>query len=166
MLERRPLVIGARPTPGLDQVARRIEFHDRRRTPPDRTRFVGLKRGWPLDNPDMIARIHRHAGDRANDPVIGQRLWPERINAIRRRLRRSSQQRKQKNQSRKAVHIPGHYRKSLMVSYRSFHLRRLSMTHNPDRRTALLGLAVAAGTAAFGSTSARAAQGSGASLPA
>ena len=40
------------------------------------------------------------------------------------------------------------------------------MTHNPDRRTALLGLAVAAGTAAFGSASAKAAQSSGASLPA
>src|SRR5436190_2011184 len=39
------------------------------------------------------------------------------------------------------------------------------MTHNPDRRTALLGLAVAAGTAAFGSTSAKAAQGPGASVP-
>src|SRR5437867_3533773 len=39
------------------------------------------------------------------------------------------------------------------------------MTHNPDRRTALLGLAVAAGTAAFGSTSANAAQSPGASVP-
>ena len=34
------------------------------------------------------------------------------------------------------------------------------MTHNPDRRIALLGLAVAAGTAALGSKSAKAAQAS------
>ena len=39
------------------------------------------------------------------------------------------------------------------------------MTHNPDRRIALLGLAVAAGTAALGSKSAKAAQASRASKP-
>jgi hypothetical protein len=39
------------------------------------------------------------------------------------------------------------------------------MTHNPDRRIALLGLAVAAGTAALGSKSTEAAQASRASMP-
>jgi hypothetical protein len=33
----------------------------------------------PLDDPDMVLRIHRHPGHLAQDPVVGQRLRPERI---------------------------------------------------------------------------------------
>ena len=41
-----------------------------------------------MDDPDVIARIHRHADGGAEDPVVRQRLGPERIHLETRRTRR------------------------------------------------------------------------------
>ena len=78
VFELRPLVAGARSAPARQQRAVGIELEDRRRGAPDRSRLVGLQRGWPMDDPDVIAGIHRDAGDRAEDPVVRQRLRPRR----------------------------------------------------------------------------------------
>jgi hypothetical protein len=43
------------------------------------SRFVFGQRARPLVDPDMVLRVDRHAADLAHDPIVGQRLGPERI---------------------------------------------------------------------------------------
>ena len=40
-----------------------------------------------MDDPDVILRVHRHADRRAEQPVVGERLRPHRIDLEARRLR-------------------------------------------------------------------------------
>ena len=41
--------------------------------------FLGLERAWPMNDPDVIVRIDGQADGLADDPMIRQRLGPERI---------------------------------------------------------------------------------------
>ncbi len=82
------------PAPGppqwLDECAGLIELEHRRRR---KTALVGGRRvrgrahlrsrvervGAAVDDPDVVLRVDRDAGDRAEEPVIRQRLGPERV---------------------------------------------------------------------------------------
>ena len=80
--------------PALDEVAVGVELHDRRRR---RAAFVArrLQRGAflvvgerarPLQHPDMVVGIDGDARHLAQQPVVGQRLGPERIDLELRRV--------------------------------------------------------------------------------
>jgi hypothetical protein len=93
----RPVVtqIVARPAPRFDDVAGLIEHQHRRRRHAafgawrreGCALLVVRERARPLEHPDIVLRIDRHAADLTEDPVVGQRLWPVRIDAKRRALR-------------------------------------------------------------------------------
>jgi hypothetical protein len=87
----RPVValIVTRPAPRLDQIAGLIEHqHRRRRHAALRARrrqrrallIVG-ERARPLEYPDIVLGIDRHAADLAEDPIVRQRFRPIRIDA-------------------------------------------------------------------------------------
>ena len=88
VVRRRPLVAFTRPTPVAHEIAFRIELEHRRRAG---TAFAGRRlqlepllvvaerRGSAMDDPDVIALVDRHTDRRSEDPMIGQRLGPERI---------------------------------------------------------------------------------------
>ena len=82
VLELRPLVAGAGPAPRRHERAVGVELEHRRRRLPDRSRFVRLQRRRAMRDPDVIARVDRDAGDRADNPAVRQRLRPQRIDAI------------------------------------------------------------------------------------
>ena len=81
VLELRPLVAGARAAPRRDERAVGVEFEHRRRGAPDRSRLVRLQRRRAMGDPDVVARIDGDADDRADDPVVRQRLRPGGIDA-------------------------------------------------------------------------------------
>ena len=100
VVRRRPFELAAlaRTAPVADQVAVRIELEHRRR----RNAALGERRilrgadlvdraegAWrvPVDDPDVIAGVDRDADRRAEDPVVRQRLGPERIDLEARRHR-------------------------------------------------------------------------------
>jgi hypothetical protein len=97
VLLQRPVVaeIISGPAPRLDDVTRLIEhqhrwrrhaaFGARRRQ--RRALLVVGQRARPLEHPDIVLRIDRHAADLTQDPIVGQRFWPERIDTKHRALR-------------------------------------------------------------------------------
>src|SRR5262249_5463133 len=84
----RPLIILARPAPGRDQIAGRVELEHRRRT---FAAFAGRRiqfsptlvvvqaRRTAVDDPDVFSGVDRHADRIAEQPMIWKRLWPHRI---------------------------------------------------------------------------------------
>ena len=79
-----------------DEVARRVELEDRRRRHAalvggfrvGRRADLGARRHRvvaAVHDPDVILRVDGDAGDRSEQPVIRQRLGPERIDLERRR---------------------------------------------------------------------------------
>ena len=78
-----------------DQLAGRVELeHERRGRAADargrrgqhHSLLVGFERvGAAVHDPDVILRVDGDAGDRAEHPVVGQRLRPERIDRVGRR---------------------------------------------------------------------------------
>ena len=93
----RPLVAFTRSAPVADEIAFRIELeHGRRagaalagrRIQLEALLVVAERRRSAMDDPDVIALIDRHADRRSEDPMIGQRLGPERIDFEVRRLNR------------------------------------------------------------------------------
>src|SRR5918993_5550816 len=91
----RPVVALAGATPGLDQLAVRIELQHRgrwhaafrARGAEARRLLVVGERLWPLHHPDMVLSIDRDARRLPHDPVIRQRLRPARVDLELRRLR-------------------------------------------------------------------------------
>ena len=89
VIRRRPVVVpGSRPAPRLHEVAGRIELEHRRRRHAAlaerrilrRADLVArVERVVAVDDEHVIVRVHAHADDVAEHPVIGQRLGPERI---------------------------------------------------------------------------------------
>src|SRR5207249_9778953 len=80
----RPVVALARAAPGLDEVARLVEFEHRRRG----HAFVALvfaHAGRALQDPGMALRVDRYARDLAPDPLARQ-LWPRGIRSEERRV--------------------------------------------------------------------------------
>ena len=83
---RRPIIAFPGSAPECSS-PRRVEFHDRRRGHAAfrprrvlrRALLVLGQRTRPMNDPDMVLRIDRDAADLAHDPVVGQRLGPERI---------------------------------------------------------------------------------------
>ena len=88
VVRRRPVVTVTGATPRADEVALLIELEDVRR------RNAALTRGrirhrtdlrdlvervLPMNDPDVVLGIDRHADDPAEDPVVRQRLRPQRI---------------------------------------------------------------------------------------
>jgi hypothetical protein len=89
----RPLVSLARPAPVAQQVPFLIELENRRRARAafallgfERLLVVAERGGAPMDDPHVIVGVDPHANRRAEDPVIGQRLRPQRIHFEARRL--------------------------------------------------------------------------------
>jgi hypothetical protein len=87
MLILEPVVALPGSAPCPEQIAVLVELHHGRRRHaafrPRRTErrrfFIIGKRARPLDNPDMILRVDRHACGLSHDPVIRQRLGPGRV---------------------------------------------------------------------------------------
>src|SRR5262245_52580356 len=85
-----------RPTPALDEGAVGVELHDRwrRRTALVARRAEGgallvfAERARTLQYPDVIVGVDGHAGNLPEQPVVGQRLGPERVDLELRRLGR------------------------------------------------------------------------------
>src|SRR5262249_8511139 len=87
----RPLVSGAFAAPALYVVTGAVELHDGRRfaagVPPRLLSDpVGVERPRTLDDPDVIVRIDVEARHLSENPLL-RKLWPERIDLVRRRLR-------------------------------------------------------------------------------
>ena len=82
-----PVVSGARTAPVADQIAFLIELKNRRRGRAalrdgrigGGMLFAGFERTDAMDDPDVILRVGRNADGLAENPVVGQRLGPERI---------------------------------------------------------------------------------------
>ena len=90
-----PVVAFARAAPVADQIARLIELEHGRRGRAalrDRRRIgvactsPGFERAGAMNDPDVILRIDRYADRLAEDPMIGQRLRPQRVHFESRRL--------------------------------------------------------------------------------
>jgi hypothetical protein len=79
VLELRPFIALCRSAPRREERTVAVKLKDRRRGAPDRSRLVRLQRGRPVDDPYVIAPIYRDADDRADDPVVRQRLGPCRV---------------------------------------------------------------------------------------
>ena len=87
VLRLRPLVVVGRAAPGLDDVALLGELDDRRgRAAALGERRVGVgaplllvEAAGPVDDPDVVARVDRHAHHVAQGPVVRERLGPVRI---------------------------------------------------------------------------------------
>ena len=87
VLGRRPIVALARPAPVLHQVAGLIEHQHRRgrhAAPHRRRTFLGralalVERTRALHDPDIVEAVGADARDLAEQPVVRQRLRPERI---------------------------------------------------------------------------------------
>ena len=70
-----------------DEVAGLIELqHRRRRRAALRdwrirggVQFTRFERSGAMNDPDMVLRVHRNADGLAHDPVVGQRLRPQRV---------------------------------------------------------------------------------------
>ena len=83
----RPIVAGTGAAPMPDQIAIFVEFENRRRgLAALRSRRIGLHVGFfriqrpaAVDNPNMVLGVNRHADSHAEQPVVGQRLWPHGI---------------------------------------------------------------------------------------
>ena len=83
----RPLVARSGAAPGAHQIAGLVEDENRRRGNAalglGRIVFggtlAGAQRTRPMDDPDTIEPVDRDAGDLADDPVVGQRLRPQRV---------------------------------------------------------------------------------------
>jgi hypothetical protein len=79
-----PFVALARAAPGSQQVAVDIKLqHRRRRHAAYRARriercafLVVGQRAWTVDHPDIPLPVDGDAADLADDPAVGQRLWP------------------------------------------------------------------------------------------
>src|ERR1700730_18325027 len=105
----RPIKSLARPAPRLEQMSLLVELeHRRRRNAALRTRwpersanFVHRKRSGPLQNPDVVLRVHSQSADLPDDPVVRQLLRPERGHSILRRLLRASKHRTSAKQDRR-----------------------------------------------------------------
>src|SRR6185369_2179686 len=90
----RPVISGAGSSPMREQVSRLVELqHRRRRHTTSGRRFeysaflvVAKRVGSAVNNPDMVLRVHRNAGYRAEHPVIRKRLGPKGIHFKLRRL--------------------------------------------------------------------------------
>ena len=73
-------IIGTSPRP--EQIAVRVELHDRRRAetavrPPGLRPCLVFGEGpGALDDPDAVVPIDGNAGDLADEPPVWQRLWP------------------------------------------------------------------------------------------
>src|SRR5262249_44611964 len=82
-----PVVALSLAAPVADQVALAVELEHRRRRGAahrglrrgGRVLLAGLERAGAMADPDVIARVHRHADRLSEDPVVGQRLRPQRI---------------------------------------------------------------------------------------
>ena len=81
VLKLRPLIASARTAPRREQRAVGVELQHRRRRFPDGPRFIRLKRGRTMGDPDVVACVHGDSGNGTENPVIGQRLWPRGIDA-------------------------------------------------------------------------------------
>ncbi len=66
VLALRPLVARAGAAPGLDEIARRVEHHDRRRR---HRGLLRLERARPVQHPDVVLRIDGDAGRIAELPL-------------------------------------------------------------------------------------------------
>ncbi len=83
----RPFIALARPAPVAQQIALDVEFQYRRRGLAAAARRRRLHRlllvveqgARTMDDPDMIVLVDRDAGDLAENPIVGQRFWPERL---------------------------------------------------------------------------------------
>ncbi len=80
----RPVAALPGAAPGIDELAVLVEFHHRgcgraalagRRIERCGLLVIG-ERARPLDHPDVVLRIDRHAGRLTHDPVVGERLRP------------------------------------------------------------------------------------------
>src|SRR3984957_5352963 len=82
-----PFVAFTRSAPAAQQIAVAVELQHRwRRHAAFRARrrqrcpfLVVGQRAWAMDDPDVALRIDCDATDLAEDPVVGQRLWPRRV---------------------------------------------------------------------------------------
>ena len=82
-----PVVARARPAPAPEQLAVGGELQHRRRRDAAACLGRGLlcallvvdQRGGPMDDPDVVLAVDGDAGDLAEDPFVGQRLGPVRI---------------------------------------------------------------------------------------
>ena len=83
-----PLVTLARAAPVAHHVAVVVELEHGRRSHAavDRHRRIGLgldlagvERGGAVHNPDVVAFVDRDADGRPDDPVVGQRIGPQRV---------------------------------------------------------------------------------------
>ena len=91
-----PVVALARAAPVADQIAGLIELEHRRRRRAalrgrrirGRVHFARLERAGAMNDPDVILRVDRDADRLAEDPVVRQRLGPQRIDFEPRRLHR------------------------------------------------------------------------------
>ena len=89
----RPVVALARSAPVSDQVAFFIEFENRRgrRAALCRGRigggvlFARFERAAAMDDPDMVIGIHRYADRLPHEPMVRQRLGPQRVHLKSRR---------------------------------------------------------------------------------
>ena len=87
MLALGPFVAGARSAPGAHHVAGLIEHDHRRRRATAlaprrvllRTKLAIAQRARTLHDPDVPALVDSDAGDLAENPVIRERLRPERV---------------------------------------------------------------------------------------
>ena len=90
----RPIVAVARSAPVVKQVARRIELQNRRsrRTTHGHGRirrgveFALFERALAMDDPDIILRINGYADRHSDEPMVRQRLRPQRVHFKHRRL--------------------------------------------------------------------------------
>ena len=96
MIRRRPLIAFARTAPMADQRALGIELEHRRRRGAalvrqmrfERLLLLGQRRRPAMNHPDVIAIVNRDTDRRAEHPVVGQRLGPQRVDLEVRRHRR------------------------------------------------------------------------------
>ncbi len=87
VLALRPIVTGPRPAPVADEIPRGVEHqHGRRRSAALGLRRILLgralalvERAGPLHHPNMVESVDPDAGHLPEQPVVGQRLRPERI---------------------------------------------------------------------------------------
>src|SRR2546422_1544030 len=81
VLYRRPVVALPRPPPGLEEIAGGVELEDgRRRHAAEGARLLGQRAG-ALEHPDVVLRVHSHAGSLAHEPPVWQGLGPRRVHA-------------------------------------------------------------------------------------
>src|SRR5581483_10685021 len=75
------------------------------------------ERARPLEHPDIVLRIDRHAADLTEDPVMRQRLRPVRIDAERGGLRVGGEARKQSCQKRDNQCRPSAFHKRVLLPH-------------------------------------------------